>query len=652
MVISMDILSIDIETYSSIDLIKSGVYAYASAPDFKIILFGYAFNDETVKVIDLASGEKLPDRVKKALVCKDVIKTAYNANFERVCIQQHFNTKLHIDEWRCSAIAASELGLPQTLKAVALILNLDEQKDSRGKGLIKYFCMPCKATIKNKSRIINLPEHDIEKWNIFKEYCKKDVEVEREIRKKLSKFPLVDNEQHLWEYDQRINDRGVKVDLEFVKIAIEFNNFYSNRCFEEAIKLTGLSNPNSVQQLKKWIFETTGEEISSLNKENVKELLNNTNNEQLKSLLDLRKHMSKTSISKYEAVLRSVGPDNRVRGLLQFYGANRTGRWAGRIVQVHNLPQNHLKDLECAREVVKEGDFEIFEMLFGDAPPVLSELIRTLFIADKGRRFIVSDFSAIEARVIAYLADEQWRLEVFKTHGKIYEASAAQMFKVPIESIKKGNPLRQKGKIAELALGYGGGVGALTSMGALKMGLTEDELSPLVYKWREANKNIIKLWKSVERAAINAVNNKPSVINHGISFIKKSGILFIGLPSGRSIAYIRPKIEKNKFGSDCLTYEGVEQSRKVWSRIDTFGGKLVENIVQAFARDCLANSIVKLEDKGYEINFHVHDEIIINAPYGFSSSEEVANIMSEPISWAEGLTLKADAYETEFYKKD
>lgn len=648
----MDILHIDIETFSSIDLVKSGVYAYASALDFKILLFGYAFNDEDVKVIDLVCGEELPERVKKALVCKDVIKTAYNANFERVCIQQYFNIKLNISEWRCSAVAASELGLPQNLKDVAAMLKLDEQKDDRGKALIRYFCIPCKPTMRNNQRTVNLPEHDMEKWLIFKDYCKKDVEVERAIRKKILKFPIAESEQKLWEYDQKINDRGVKVDLDFVNKAIEFNAIYSNRCFNEAVTLTELSNPNSVAQLKNWIYENTGYEINSLNKETVKDLLSCTDDKKLKLLLNLRKQMSKTSISKYEAVLRSVCPDNRIRGLLQFYGANRTGRWAGRIVQVHNLPQNHLKDLDYARETVKSGDFEAFEILFGDVPSVLSELIRTLFIADKGRRFIVSDFSAIEARIIAYLADEQWRLDVFKTHGKIYEASASQMFKVPIEEIKKGNPLRQKGKIAELALGYGGSVGALKSMGALKMGLTEEELEPLVYKWRNSNKNIIRLWKTVEKAAINAVNDKPSIIAHGISFIKKSGILFVGLPSGRSIAYVKPKIERNKYGNMALTYEGIDQTKKIWKRIDTFGGKLTENIVQAFARDCLAESIIKLEKKGYEINFHVHDEIIINAPYGFSSAEEVAKIMSEPIEWAKGLPLNAEAYETEFYKKD
>jgi len=648
----MKTLSVDIETYSSVDLVKSGVYAYVNAPDFKILLFAYAFDDEQVDIIDLACGEKLPQIVKESLTDENIIKTAYNANFERTCIKNFFGMRLPVNQWRCSAVAAAELGLPQTLDGVAKKLGLPEQKDSRGKALIKYFCMPCKPTKVNEGRTVNLPKHAPEKWKDFKEYCIQDVEVERAIRNKLSKFPMNENEQKLWEYDQRINDRGVRVDLDFVTKAIRYNEIYKNTCMEKAIKLTELENPNSVPQLKKWIYEETGINIKSLNKEKVKELLNGTDNKKVKEVLKLRSYMSKTSISKYEAMIRSICGDGRIRGLLQFYGANRTGRWAGRIVQVQNLPQNHLNDLELAKEFVKNGDFELFEMLFGNVPQVLSELIRTAFIPSNGRRFIVSDFSAIEARVIAYLANEKWRLDVFKNNGDIYCASASQMFKIPVEKHGVNGHLRQKGKIAELALGYGGSTGALISMGALKMGLDENELPDLVNAWRNSNTHITKLWKTVENAAFNTIDNKPSVIQRGISFFKKSGILFIGLPSGRKIAYVKPGIGKNKFGKPSITYQGMNQSKKVWGELETFGGKLVENIVQAFARDCLAESIIRLENRGFEVNFHVHDEVILDVPKGKSSAEEVAGIMGEFIPWAPGLLLNAEAYETDFYKKD
>lgn len=648
----METLSIDIETYSSVDLVKSGVYAYANAPDFRILLLAYAFDDEPVEIVDLAQGEEIPYKVRGALISNKVVKTAYNANFERTCISRFFNINLPVEQWRCSAVAAAELGLPQTLAGVAKVLGLEEQKDNRGKALIKYFCMPCNPTKVNGGRTINLPEHDIKKWEDFKEYCIQDVEVERAIKKKISRFPIAESEQRLWEYDQRINDRGVRVDLSFVNNAIEYNEIFKKTCTDRAVTLTGLENPNSVAQLKKWVLGQTGAELKSLNKEKVKDLLSETDNNKVKEVLRLRTDMSKTSVSKYEAMTRSICSDGRIRGLLQFYGANRTGRWAGRIVQVQNLPQNHLNDLELANQLVKDGDFKLFEMLFGNVPQVLSELIRTAFIPSEGRRFIVSDFSAIEARVIAYLADEKWRLDVFKNNGDIYCASASQMFKVPVEKHGINGHLRQKGKISELALGYGGSVGALISMGALKMGLKEDELPELVGAWRNSNPMITRLWKTVEKAAFDALDDKPSTIKHGISFIKKSGILFIGLPSGRKLAYVKPGIGENKFGSPSITYEGMNQTKKSWDRLETFGGKLVENIVQAFARDCLAESIIRLEDKGYEINFHVHDEVILDVEKGKSSAEEVARIMGKSISWAPGLPLNADAYETEFYKKD
>nr|DAX58855.1 MAG TPA: DNA polymerase I [Caudoviricetes sp.] len=644
-------MSIDIETYSSVDLVKSGVYAYVQAPDFQILLFAYAFGDEPVRIVDLTR-ETLSDGVLQALIDPLIIKTAYNANFERTCLQKYLGRPLPIEQWRCSAVAASELGLPQYLAGVAEALGLEEQKDSRGKLLINYFSKPCKPTGANGGRTRNLPEHDPDKWQTFMDYCVQDVEVERAIKRKLARFPMAASEQKLWEYDQRINDRGVRVDLQVVQNAIAFDEAYSAECRQLAYEITGLDNVNSLIQLKGWIKEQTGNEVESLSKDALADLLDTTESEDVKEVLRLRSEMSKTSTAKYEAMARSVCPDGRIRGLLQFYGANRTGRWAGRLVQVQNLPQNHLKDLEYAREIVTSGDYELFKLLFGNPPQVLSELIRTAFIPSDGKRFIVSDFSAIEARVVAYLADEQWRLDVFAQGGDIYCASASQMFKVPVVKNGVNGHLRQKGKIAELALGYGGSVGALTSMGALKMGLTEEELPPLVESWRAANPRIIAFWKAVEKAALDAVRDKPSTLPHGLSFIKQSGILFIGLPSGRRLAYVKPKIGTNRFGSPSLTYMGMNQTKKTWERLETFGGKLVENIVQAFARDCLAESITRLEDAGFEVNFHVHDEVVLDVEIGKSSAEEVAEIMGQPIDWAPGLPLKADAYETSFYRKD
>lgn len=643
-------LSIDIETYSSVDLIKCGVYAYVNAPDFQILLCAYAFDDEEVQIIDLAQGESWPEELVMALVYDSTIKTAYNANFERTCLGKYF--PLSVDEWRCSAVASAELGLPQTLAGVAQALGLQQQKDNRGKALINYFCKPCKPTKTNGSRTRNLPKHAPEKWDTFKEYCIQDVVVEREIKRKIARFPMKESEQRLWQYDQRINDRGVNMDMQFVENAIRFNEIFKGKCVSRMEELTSLENVNSVAQLKRWMQAETGEVIESLNKEKLKEILKTTKSPVVHEVIKLRSAMAKTSVSKYEAMTRSICKDGRIRGLLQFYGANRTGRWAGRIVQVQNLPQNHLKDLDYAREMVCYGDYELFEMLYGNVPQALSELIRTAFIPSEGRRFVVSDFSAIEARVIAYLADEKWRLDVFNSHGKIYEASAAQMFKVPVESIKKGDPLRQKGKIAELALGYGGSVGALISMGALDMGLEEEELPELVSTWRTANPSIVNFWYAVERAAKDAMDNKPSRLSHGISFIKQSGILFIGLPSGRRLAYVKPEMGVNQWGNPAITYMGMNQTKKVWERLETFGGKLVENIVQAFARDCLAESLMRVEDKGFEVNFHVHDELIMDVPIGVSCEEEISKVMSEPISWAPGLPMRADGYETQFYKKD
>ena len=648
-------LSIDIETYSSVDLTKAGVYAYADAPDFEILLFAYAFDDEPVEIIDVAAGEELPMRVYSALSNPTIIKTAYNANFERTCISKFYGLTMPASQWQCSSVHALELGLPPGLANVAEALGLEQRKDDRGKSLIKFFSMPYKVKESNQCAILpdngrHMPSDAPEKWAVFKEYCKQDVEVERVIRKKLARFPVKDSEQSLWGYDQRINDRGVRVDTEFVDKAILYSGIYERDYITELKKLTGLENPKSVSQLKTWLEAETGRKITSLNKDAVKALLSADISLKARRVLFLRSRIAKTSVTKYEAMRRSMCQDGRIRGLLQFYGASRTGRWAGRIVQVQNLPQNHLQDLSLARDTVINTDFDTFEMLYGNVAGTLSELIRTALVPSEGRRFIVADFSAIEARVLSYLADENWRLEVFRTHGKIYEASAAQMFHVPVESIHKGDPLRQKGKIAELALGYGGSSAAMVNMGALDMGLDEAELKPIVDKWRAANPCITKFWTTVENAALNALDGYPTTIEHGISFAVEAGILFIGLPTGRRIAYAKPQIGTNKFGKPAITYMGVSTNNK-WKRLETWGGKLTENIVQAFARDCLAETIVRLEDRGFEVNFHVHDEVILDVPYGVSNADEICEIMREPLSWAPGLPLDADGYECDFYLK-
>lgn len=652
----MRTLSIDIETYSDLDIKKVGVYRYVDSANFEILLFAYAFDNEEVKVIDLVNDEELPKEVIEALNDNKVIKSAFNANFERTSISKFLNINLKPNEWSCTMIKALTLGLPGSLDSVskALKFNEDKQKMKEGKALIQYFCKPCKATKVNKGRTRNLPIHDMEKWNKFKEYCKQDVVVEREIRNKLSKYKTTEREIKLWYLDQRINDTGIKVDTELIENAIECDKRYTEKLTKEAIKITGLNNPNSPAQLKKWLSDKVGFEITSLTKESIPEILKQVDDENVVRILELRKLMSKTSIKKYEAMKLAKGNDNRVRGLLQFYGANRTGRWAGRLVQVQNLPQNHIEDLDLARNLLKEGDFDLIELLYDSVPDVLSQLIRTAFIPSEGHRFIVSDFSAIEARVIAWLAGEKWRLDVFNSHGKIYEASASQMFKVPIESIKKGSELRQKGKLAELSNGYGGSVGALISMGAIKMGLKEEELQPIVTAWRNANPNITKFWWDVDKAAKKAIKDRTIVeIQHGIKFIYNPGVLFIELPSSRRLSYLRPKIEPHTtFSGDKITYEGMEQTSKQWKRIDTYGPKLVENIVQATARDCLREAMFNVTDAGYSIVMHVHDELVIDVDKKGGSLEEVNSIMGKEISWAKGLPLKADGYECDYYKKD
>lgn len=643
------VLEIDIETYSDVDLVKCGVYAYADSPAFKVLLFAYSFDGEETQIIDLAQGEELPVEVEAAILNESVIKTAFNANFERTCLSRHLGKKLSHKSWHCSAIQAAMLALPRSLEDVGVVLGLEQQKIKEGKELIRYFCVPCKPTKINGGRTRNLPCHAPEKWKLFKTYCVRDVEVEKAIRQKLRNYPIPEREMEVYRLDQEINDRGVLVDRELVRQAVACDLLYKDVVTKKAYELTGLENPNSVAQIKGWLGEN-GVEMESLSKKAVADLIEESEGE-VQELLRLRLLMAKTSVKKYEAIERSVCSDGRVHGLLQFYGANRTGRWAGRLVQVQNLPQNHIKDLELARSLVKQRRFEDVELFYESTPNVLSELIRTAFIPKQGCRFLVADFSAIEARVLAWLAGEQWRLEVFASHGKIYEASASAMFHVPIGEITKGSPLRQKGKISELALGYGGSVGALTSMGALDMGLTEAELSPLVSAWRKANPHVTKFWWDVDAAAVRALTEKKKTKAGRISFEYRNGILFAALPSGRKLSYVKPRIALNKFGRDGLTYEGIAESGK-WGRIETYGPKLVENIVQGTARDLLAEAMLRLKAQGFEIVMHVHDETVLEMPEGESSVEEVCDIMAEAPEWADGLPLRADGYECAFYKKD
>jgi DNA polymerase len=650
----MHVISIDIETFSDIDLGKCGVYRYAESPSFDILLFSYSMDDGQIKLIDLASGEKLPEEIINALMDASIIKTAFNANFERVCLMKYLcrvlGKEVYLDpsSWRCSEVQAAMLGLPLHLEGVAQVLQLEEQKMSEGKALIRYFCMPCKPTAANGGRTRNLPSDAPEKWEQFKAYNIRDVEVELAIRKKLEKYPIPEAEHDLYILDQKINDRGFQADMNFVMQAITCDRQFSVAATEKAYELTGLENPNSVAQLKDWLVGR-GVEVENLSKKNVQELVGETEGE-VKEALKLRLLMAKTSVRKYEALERAVCSDGRVHGLLQFYGANRTGRWAGRLVQVQNLPQNHLEDLKLARDLVKEGRFEDIELLFGNTPGVLSELIRTAFVPKEGHRFIVADFSAIEARVISWLAGEKWRLEVFASHGKIYEAAASMMFHVPIEEVTKGSPLRQKGKISELACGYGGGVGALKAMGALEMGVEEDELQGLIDNWRTANPRIVNFWWEVDKAAITAVKERTKTRTHGIIFTYQSGMLFVTLPSGRNLVYVKPKLMLNKFGREGLTYEGIGATKK-WERIETYGPKIVENIVQATSRDLLADAMLRLDQAGFAIVAHVHDEVICEVPEGESSVEEICSFMSKGPKWAQGLPLTADGYECEFYQK-
>lgn len=653
MVRAMKKLSCDIETFSDVDLIRCGVYKYADSPDFEMLLFAYAADDGDVHIIDIAGGEELPEKIIQAIKSDTVVKTAYNAQFERVCLSRYLKLPegeyLNPQSWYCTAVQAAELALPLSLADVGSVLGLERQKMTEGKELIKYFCVPCKPTKSNGNRTRNRPCHDINKWETFKKYCMRDVDVERQIADKLKMYPIRDEEHRLYVLDQIINDRGVLVDSELAEQAVKLNSIQTTVAVEQAYMITGLENPNSVTQLKQWLKEN-GVEIESLSKKAVKSLADETDGD-VSEMLKLRLLMAKTSVKKYEAVIRSVCSDNRVHGMMRFCGANRTGRWSGNILQPQNLPQNHLPDLTLARDIVKDGDFEMLDMMFGNVPNVLSELIRTILIPKPNHRFIVADFSAIEARVLAWIAGEQWRIDTFKNGGDIYCASASKMFKVPVEKNGVNGELRQKGKISELACGYGGSVGALKNMGAVEMGVQENELQGLINDWRNANPHIVRFWYEVGNAAMKAIKEKTTVPLGKLVFAYERGILFIRLPSGRRLSYIKPRIGTNRFGGDSITYMGINSAKK-WDRLETFGGKLTENIVQGTARDLLANALINAANAGYDTVFHVHDEIICEVPNGYGSVDELCRLMCIKTDWADGLPLNADGFECEYYKKE
>ena len=642
----MRCISIDIESYSDVDLSKCGVYKYSSSPNFEILLFGYSVDGSDVKVIDLACGEEIPAEILVALSDESVTKWAFNAMFERVCLSNYLGEWLEPGSWKCSMVWSATLGLPLSLENVGAVLGLEKQKLTEGKDLIRYFCVPCKPTKANGGRTRNLPEHDRGKWKRFKAYNLRDVEAEMQIQQRLAKFPVPD---FVWEeywQDQEINDRGIGVDMEMVRNAIAMDGRSKADLSAAMQELTELENPNSVQQMKQWLLEN-GMETDSLDKKAVAALLKDAP-EPLKTVLTLRQQLAKSSVKKYQAMENAVCADSRAHGMFQFYGANRTGRFSGRIIQLQNLPQNHIPDLAQARELVKDGDFDALSMLYEDIPDTLSQLIRTAFVPQDGRKFIVADFSAIEARVIAWIARERWRLKVFEGGGDIYCASASQMFHVPVEKHGINGHLRQKGKIAELALGYGGSVGALKSMGALEMGLAEEELQPLVSAWRDSNPNITEFWWAVDRAVKECIKKRMPTETHGIRFTYQSGMLFITLFSGRRLAYVKPRIGENQFGGESVTYMGVGGTKK-WERLESYGPKFVENIVQATARDILCYAMQTL--KNCAIVAHVHDEIIIEADKRMSLSA-VCEQMGRTPSWAKGLLLRADGYECSFYQKD
>lgn len=652
------VLHIDIETYCDLDLPEVGVYKYAEHDSFRVLLFAYAYEDEEVRIVDLTK-EELPERLKRDITSSSVTKVAHNANFERTCLRKLLNAPTPLDpaQWECTMVGAAYLGLPLKLDAVASVLGLSEQKDSKGKALISYFSKPCRATKANGGRTRNLPEHDPEKWEMFKEYCVQDVRTERAIDEYLNRQPAhvfeatKGVEKFYWRLDQNINDRGIYIDTDFARAAIESSNACNEETHDEMVRLTGIDNPNSVSQLKSWIKEQTGRVVESLGKEFLQDAINDdTLPSNVRRVLELRLLASRTSIKKYDAMLNFAQKDNRVRGTIQFYGANRTGRFSGRGIQVQNLKRTISKNLLTAREAVCKG---VGSLLYDDLPDVISRLTRTAIMAKEGHTLVVSDFSAIEARVLAWLAGEKWVLDVFTSHGKIYEATAANMFNVPLEMVTKGSDLRAKGKVATLALGYQGGVGALIAMGALREGLTEEELPSLVSSWRAANRKIVRFWAEVEEAAKKAISQKTSVTLRKpfceLNFIYYNGYLHIKLPSGRFLSYFGASVEKGR-----ITFYGLNQVSKKWEKTQTYGGSLVENITQAVARDCLCGAMLRMHKEGFSIIMHIHDEIVSE------EREEVAEaalkrmneIMSVPPSWARGLPLKGDGYISKFYKKD
>ena len=660
----MDHLSIDLETFSSVPIAKAGAQKYIASPDFEILLFAYSLNGAPPVCCDIAQGELLPDWVLDALCDPQCLKHAYNAAFEWGCLSKFMERQLPPEQWRCTMFHGLYAGYPAGLDATGRALGLpeDKRKLSTGKALIRYFCVPCTPTKSNGGRRRNLPNHDPARWELFKEYNAQDVTTEMEIERRLSLITVPDWLQRQWETDLLINARGVAVDMEMVSGALEIGATVRERLTQEAVRISGLNNPNSVQQLSAWLEQETGEEVTDLRKDTVAKMIAQAPDiPGVQRMLEIRQELGKTSTKKYDAIEQAVCPDGRVRGLLQFYGANRTGRWAGRLVQVQNLPRTYTQPLELARNLVKQRKLDNLRLIYGSVPDTLSQLIRTAFVASDGNVLIDADFSAIEARVISWLAGEQWRLEVFKTHGKIYEASASQMFGVPIERIKKGNPeyaLRQKGKVAELALGYQGGAGALINMGALDMGIPEDDLPDIVQRWRDTNKRICDLWYKMNSAAVEAISTGCSVgvgrllVSCEYDAAHEVEYLTVLLPSGRKLYYNSPQIGENKWGGPSISYMGRDQTTKKWKRIETYGGKLVENCVQAVARDCLAQAIENLEKEGLPVVFHIHDEVVIDCRADTATLDDVVNIMSRPIPWAPGLPLNADGWVGGFFKKD
>ena len=659
-------LSIDLETFSSVPIGKTGMYKYVQSPDFEILLMAYSLENSPVQIIDLAQGEKIPESLQAAIKSSEYIKHAYNAAFEWYCLSKYFGEVLPVNQWRDTMLHGLYCGFTAGLDATGKALGLpeDKRKLAIGKSLIRYFCVPCTPTKTNGGRIRNYPKHDPEKWNLFKTYCIGDVVTEMEIEHKLSNFPVPDDVQKQWETDLIINSRGVAVDMKLVHGALNIANNSRNKLMDEAIKITGLENPNSVSQLSTWLETETDEKIYDLRKDTVAKMLSQKLvTGAAERILQIRQELGKTSTKKYDAIETAVCDDGRVRGLLQFYGASRTGRWAGRLIQVQNLARTYIdiKQLPLAREIVKRSEGDKLNILFGSIMNTLSQLIRTSFVAAEGKILVDADFSSIEARVVAWLAQENWVLDVFKTHGKIYEATASQMFGVPIDKIKKGNPeyaLRQRGKVATLALGYQGGAGALIAMGALDMGIPEEDLQDIVSRWRQSNKRIVELWYKVENAAVSTIQTGQQTGVNGLIFAREFDVtndldfLTIRLPSGRKLYYARPELSQNQWGRPVILYQGVNQTTKQWTTLETYGGKLVENIVQAIARDCLAVAIENLEKAGYPIVFHVHDEVVIECEKDKADLNKVVEIMTSQPNWAQGLPINADGWIGDFFRKD